>query len=567
MCPRINVIQMRKFIIYTFVFYLCCSQAILAQSTSPVRIISQVAANSTRLDEASDGNILYATPWSQRVLKLDGNLNPIWNLRVTTGKPVVLNGINTGHDNYYLYGEQVIHEGPVVYEDNIYITLLDECLQPQWAKLMGYRVQFNDTIFDILGYKPGIFSSRTDEHGNFYWITLSEDLHLQAQDSMGNYGMIYKFNTKGDLVFRKRILDVAHSGGQLRIHEIRGGVITIVGDSYFPNQPGDNITWYRAVLALMDTSGNLIDKRIYREDTQYVSTIYDIDFNPVDSSYIGIMSGMRRDTVIGKRHVEIHFVKWDNSLNIVKDILSSETDSIFYKHTQLRIDPEGNAIVYLAIEYPYEHVDYQQRRNIGYFVKYDKDLNFIDSVKIDYLTYKSFADSTYDVFSMNAHPQDPSVTIVSGRRRFGPFDNYHSMAFKINSNLQIDTVTYPVLPNDTLCNTTLSGDIVRQITYTDTLIFITRVHKNYNNWNSVNEQVAPPQITLSPNPATTQVHITSPVKIESYTLNNTSGTQVQSGVLEHDNNIDITQLPQGIYFLQLQLENGQRVVKKLVRSY
>jgi hypothetical protein len=558
---------MRKFIIYTFVFYLCCWQAILAQSISSVRIISQVAANSTRLDEAYDGNILYATPNSQRVLKLDGNLNSIWTFRLTTGKPLVLSGINSGHNNYYVYGGQQVHDGPIVYEDNTYITLLNECLQPQWAKLLGFRVQFNDTIFDILGYKPGIFSSRTDEHGNFYFLAINEDSRLQAHDSMGNYGMIYKFNPQGDLVFRKRILDVAHSGGQLRIHEIRAGIITIVGDAYFPNNPGDNITWYRAVLALMDTSGNLIDKRIYREDKQYVSTIYDIDFNPVDSSYIGIISGMRRDTVIGKRYVEIHFVKWDNNLNIIKDILSSEIDSIFYKHTQLRIDTEGNAIVYLAIEYPYEHADYQQRRNIGYFVKYDKDLNFIDSVKIDYLTYKSFADSTYDVFNMNAHPQDPSVTIVSGRRRFGPFGNYHSMAFKINRNLHIDTVTYPILPNDTLCNTTLSGDIVRQITYTDTLIFITRIYKNYNNWNSVNEQVSPVQITLSPNPATTQVHITTPIKIESYTINNTSGTQLQSGVLENDNNIDISQLPQGLYFLQVQLENGQRVTKKLVRSY
>jgi hypothetical protein len=75
------------------------------------------------------------------------------------------------------------------------------------------------------------------------------------------------------------------------------------------------------------------------------------------------------------------------------------------------------------------------------------------------------------------------------------------------------------------------------------------------------------EIFLSPNPATTQVHITSTVKIESYTINNTSGTQLQSGVLENDNNIDISQLPQGLYFLQVQLENGQMVTKKFVRSY
>jgi len=75
------------------------------------------------------------------------------------------------------------------------------------------------------------------------------------------------------------------------------------------------------------------------------------------------------------------------------------------------------------------------------------------------------------------------------------------------------------------------------------------------------------EIFLSPNPAITQVHITSPVKLETYTISNTSGTQLQSGVLDNDNNIDISQLPQGLYFLQVQLENGQMVTKKLVRSY
>jgi hypothetical protein len=83
--------------------------------------------------------------------------------------------------------------------------------------------------------------------------------------------------------------------------------------------------------------------------------------------------------------------------------------------------------------------------------------------------------------------------------------------------------------------------------------------------NSVQEvQDITAQIQTTPNPATTQVHITSPVKLESYTINNTSGTQLQSGVLDNDNNIDISQLPQGLYFLQVQLENGQRVVKKLL---
>jgi hypothetical protein len=74
------------------------------------------------------------------------------------------------------------------------------------------------------------------------------------------------------------------------------------------------------------------------------------------------------------------------------------------------------------------------------------------------------------------------------------------------------------------------------------------------------------QITTSPNPATTQVHIESPIKIEQYKLTNTNGTTMQSGVLDASNSIDISQLPPGLYFLQLQLVNGQTVTKKLVRS-
>ncbi|MFN4972138.1 MAG: T9SS type A sorting domain-containing protein [Bacteroidota bacterium] len=35
-------------------------------------------------------------------------------------------------------------------------------------------------------------------------------------------------------------------------------------------------------------------------------------------------------------------------------------------------------------------------------------------------------------------------------------------------------------------------------------------------------------------------------------------------MMENGNNIDISQLPHGLYFLQVQLENGQRVTKKLV---
>jgi hypothetical protein len=112
----------------------------------------------------------------------------------------------------------------------------------------------------------------------------------------------------------------------------------------------------------------------------------------------------------------------------------------------------------------------------------------------------------------------------------------------------------------------LSGTINRTTILTDTIVINKRVNRKYNQWSGINNLLSAHKITLTPNPVTTQVHIESPIKTECYTLTNTSGTTVQSGVLDAGNNIDVSPLPLGLYFLQLQLENGQMVVKKVVRS-
>jgi hypothetical protein len=74
------------------------------------------------------------------------------------------------------------------------------------------------------------------------------------------------------------------------------------------------------------------------------------------------------------------------------------------------------------------------------------------------------------------------------------------------------------------------------------------------------------QITTTPNPASTKVHIESPIKIENYTLTSTSGKIIQSDAMEASNSIDISRLPSGLYFLQLHLANGQTVKKKVVKD-
>ncbi len=74
--------------------------------------------------------------------------------------------------------------------------------------------------------------------------------------------------------------------------------------------------------------------------------------------------------------------------------------------------------------------------------------------------------------------------------------------------------------------------------------------------------------TLHPNPANTQLSIsTEGTAITQYQLLDYSGKQVGQGQAASSTlNIDVAQLPQGIYLLKLELANGQYAVKRFVKE-
>jgi hypothetical protein len=537
------------------------------QAQNPLKIVTGFPPTLANIKLGYDNFFVYTSNGSSKVIKLDANYQIAWELIPKTGKTSYIFKQSPHNNGLYVVGEQALSNNGVNLERYPFIIAYDTCLNPLWHKIFVYTDQYDDTTIQLIDDVPDFREIWTDELSNLYILTTKED-RLAYIDSIGmiyNTNYISKYNTDGKLIFRKRLIDVFHGSPYLRLsHSRLEDKKIIYGGAFYIPEHGGQIVFNRPTICILDTAGNCVKFRYYNSYHYFAGNLIDFKFVPEDSTFIGVLSGIGYDTILRKEYSESHIVKYDYELNEIKRISSTERDSAFYDHSCFEFDSIGNIVIHVNKTFVHEDPHWDKRRRHPYFAKYDKDLNFIDSIPITYMNYKSGFDSLFGFHTMHKNPQNPNSIIISGTRRYGT-STIHKLLLRINSiDMQPDSTVYPTLPNDTLCSKTLSGTITHTTILTDTVVINKRVNRKYNQWSGTKELVPENKITLSPNPATTHTHITSPVKIESYTINNTSGTQLQSGVLENNNNIDISQLPQGLYFLQLQLVNGQRVVKKLV---
>jgi hypothetical protein len=558
---------MKYLLSFILIFNFCYSGYTQLQ----IKNFNQVGVGNTLTCTSPDKHLIIFNNLSDRIAKIDANLQLKWTFRTNTGKRHTIFTANQSKSGLVIGGkQQVVINGNQILENNPILLKFNNCLEPEWQRIIVYQCQYLDTTFNLLKSIPGIHSMSIDDIDNIYFTSVND---YSDYDSIypSVKAFLHKFNSDGIFQFRNSVIpinkDNNHESPFAEVHEIIGNKIIISGDVYVPPPlpKPQNTVYKRAFYSIFDTSGQLMFHKIYNDDFYYYSKITDLHYNSSDNSYIGMLQGIRYDTINDKQHYEHYIIKWDSIFNEIKRVSIISTDSVEYLVYKFYINPLGEAIVDMYKRFPYENPDWNYLRSFGYFVKYDKDLNFKDSVQIDYMVHKGlYSDSNYFIMHTGAHPQNASSFVVSGYRTMG--QTRQNFVFALDSTMHFDTVVYPTLPNDPDCNDMLTGNIVRNVTFNDTLTFIIIRNWKYNWFVGLQQLIEPNNLSLSPNPATTQVHITSPVKLESYTISNTSGTQLQSGVLENDNNIDISQLPQGLYFLQVQLENGQMVTKKLVRN-
>lgn len=558
-----------KFTCIIIILFLTNAYKLFAQE--PLKVFNNLPHSTANLNISPDNLLVYTTAGANRVLKIDANFSTAWELISNTVKKMYIVRQATHHNGLYIVGEQALSSNGENLERHLFIIAYDECLNPIWHKIFLYTAQFDDTTITLhVDDIPRFREIWSDEENNLYILSANEDdrMYNDSVNMIHNTNYISKFSKNGDLLFRKMLINtVYHSAPYLKLSTNHLGDKRIIyGGAYYIPEHGGNIVFNRPTICVLDTAGNCVTFRYYNSYHYFAGSLIDFKFVQEDSTFIGVLVGIGFDTILNKEVEESHVVKYDYQFNELKRISSSERDSEYFHHTFFEFDTTGNIVIHVNKTFVYEDPHWDKRRRYPYFAKYDKDLNLIDSIPITYLNYKSGYDSLFGFIAMYKNPQNPNSIIITGNRRYG-LDIARNIILRINAATMLpDSTVYPSIHNDTLCSTPLSGTINRTTILTDTIVINKRVNRKYNQLSGASELLPAHKITLTPNPTTTQVHIKSPIAIERYTLTNTNGTTVQSGVLDASHSIEVSQLPPGLYFLQLQLVNGQTVTKKVVRS-
>lgn len=449
----------------------------------------------------------------------------------------------------------------------MWIHKLDACNNKVWTKLIAHKNVFTDTAFFNTFIIEFCFI-QSDEHSNLYF-GISGENDLYPNDSMQRRAiMMYKMTPDGKLVYRVPIFDKFHWSPYTFTSQYYNGKLYLAGDVMLKDMPQyPDRANLRAFLHLLDTAGKLIKCTDFSGDPMYFNKLVRLKFNPYSKTLLADVIGRRIDTVNRTDIYENNLILYDTMLNELKRVTIDERQYGYGNNETIDVDTAGNFLIAFVNIPPVDSIfDAEDRPSKLYFLRLDQNLQIIDSVRIDFLPHKNLNDTASVINRIIHNPQNPSGYMMSGKRAYGK-NPFQRILFRVTPDLKLDTATYPATAKDYYCSETLTNKIIN-LEFLDTLFIVTEHKRPFQTINNSLQEntIGSMQITLSPNPATTQVHIESPIKIERYTLTNTSGTTIQSRVLGSSNSIDIFQVPPGLYFLQLQLENGQTVTKKLVRS-
>jgi hypothetical protein len=526
-----------------------------------------------------DKHHLLLTTWAKKVIKVDANMKEIWNFEIKNEKDNYIYSVAPYDNGIYLIGQNMkVNNQGAVSENYPFVISLNTCLDTVWHKIIASNNVFNDTVeslnkIDIYS-SPRPQSAWVDEWENLYFTTISEDLTIDptvSSDSLFvNISYLYKFSKSGEFIFRKKLINVPHSSPFIEFVGWVNGNMLFRGCAFY-RRPGkkDTYVYMRAVILEIDTAGSIINYKDYREDDYFTGTISSILYHKLTDQYFAIIRGSRWDSLrISDKNAEMHFVKLNRNLQeTYRQTYSDKESNESYSAGLMFTDTSGNICSVVIKEFKDQNPNTELRTRYEYFTRVDTLWNIIDSTRINFLK-NNLRDTIYSLFGTTPNPHNPNSIIFNGYRRQGANAQMNTIVFKLNATtFTLDTVLYQDTTNDWRCSNILKGSYVKTIFFNDTLVFNRRINSDYRYWMGYNNQGQLNQIiNLSPNPATTQVHIESPIKIENYTLTSTSGKIIQSDAMEASNSIDISRLPSGLYFLQLHLANGQTVMKKVVKE-
>jgi len=545
---------MKRFI-QLFIFLSCLSDFALSQNGMNQFTLK---ADAGSIITTYDSNYLVTTSGSTSIIKVDANLNIKFDLGIRCSKGLYMTALGAKDTNTYISGAVYDVNSPDSY---LYLAKLNSCYEPEWTKLFLYNEIFDDTAF--ISTSPYITNVDVDASNNSYIVVMQEDAKIRydsLEPHMTCY--LYKFNSNGNLVFRKKIIDDKHNNLNIKTIWIDEDLIYFGGRAYFPfSKEQPYYVWLRSLVGAIDTSGNLRYYKNYSNDTFYTSFFNHLTLNKKTKRILSGIEGERHDI----KSRESQLILYDSSLNEIKRIVYSEKDSnYYYSYASISTD-DGSFWVFQLMEHPYENPDLYKRTKYGYLYRFDNDLNLIDSFYIDFLKYEKPKDTWFNIFNLLINTQNTSSFLLFGRKKVKPGALY-SFAANITNEGKLDTTIYPVSVSDPLCQyPVVSG--TRFLNFSDTIVINTYYHRNYKNIpNGIIEvNCNEEKVTIFPIPAQNEIRVQSAVPVISYSILSVSGQIIVDNENVLTEQVIFTgYLNDGNYLLKLNLQNNQTVIKKLI---
>lgn len=146
---------------------------------------------------------------------------------------------------------------------------------------------------------------------------------------------------------------------------------------------------------------------------------------------------------------------------------------------------------------------------------------------------------------------------------FGSPANVNITFYGFKNGFQIETQSFNAA--DTSSGTwTLNWDSVDEVKFAanSNFIFMDNLKVDSDQTLFITEETEKKSISIYPNPSKKVIKITGTISQENYKIFNVRGAKIKSGIISNQQNIDIIDLANGLYFLKFDNGNTIKFIKK-----
>ncbi|MBC7694307.1 MAG: T9SS type A sorting domain-containing protein, partial [Burkholderiales bacterium] len=336
------------------------------------------------------------------------------------------------------------------------------------------------------------------------------------------------------------------------------GKIYFAGDAYFPQfgvtDTNFSLLFLRGVVGSIDTSGTIIQTKIFEEDAYFPNGCSNVFVQKDNSIIICAIYGTH---VIQPGYYESQEFILDNNFKTIKSIKSTEKDSVFSYARVINKSPTNEFTCFKKYQLMSQKGDIFSRTNYGYLIHYDENMKVKDSSAIDFFYPSNINNNNYNVYALANNPLNDSLVTFFGTSSQNSSNPYF-YAVNVNRNGHaVDSIHIPRYPK-LACELKYDVSTIFFNSF-DTITITTDYHQRYNDpVTEVKELVKPDSILMIPypNPAHKNLCFEYFNLIDKVGLFTMQGTQIED--LKQDGNCFVLpeNFQEGIYYVKITMKNS-----------